>query len=168
MGISELAVLLAGFALAHAAWSISDVPRDELLTPLAFLQNANGERQLLRFASETQAEAIAAGTDTTRKLIGSATVWALAREGLVAIEGPKVDVLAIDLWGPGMDRPITVLQQFSPAWGAAGFRVIGEPRIVIDGHLQPTASVAGLVSLIHDGIREHAHAGTLWDTWQTH
>jgi hypothetical protein len=33
---------LAGFALSHAAWSISDVPSGELLCPLVVTADADG------------------------------------------------------------------------------------------------------------------------------
>jgi hypothetical protein len=55
---SDSLVLLAGFAIAHAAWSVSDLPQGELLVPLAFVEK-NGQRQLLRFEAKTQDQAIA-------------------------------------------------------------------------------------------------------------
>jgi len=58
MAIPEPALLLAGFVLAHAAWSISDLPEGDLLVPLAVVE-ANGQRRLLRFEAETQDAAIA-------------------------------------------------------------------------------------------------------------
>ena len=33
--ISEAAAVLAGFVLDHAAWSLSNLPKDELLVPIA-------------------------------------------------------------------------------------------------------------------------------------
>jgi len=44
MSIPTIALRLAGFVLAHAAWSISDVPRGELLVPLAIVER-QGQRQ---------------------------------------------------------------------------------------------------------------------------
>ena len=46
-------VLLAGFVLAHAAWSVSDLPKGQLLVPLAVVETG-GQRQLLRFEAQTQ------------------------------------------------------------------------------------------------------------------
>jgi len=34
----DLAVLLAGFVLAHAVWSVADLPSGELLVPLAVIE----------------------------------------------------------------------------------------------------------------------------------
>jgi len=51
-------VLLAGFVLAHAAWSVSDLPKGELLVPLAVVETG-GKRQLLRFEAQTQEQSIA-------------------------------------------------------------------------------------------------------------
>lgn len=58
--IPESVALLAGFVLAHAAWSVSDLPRGERLVPLAVVETA-GQRQLLRFEAPTQEQAISDG-----------------------------------------------------------------------------------------------------------
>jgi hypothetical protein len=55
-------VLLAGFVLAHAAWSVSDLPKGQLLVPLAVVETG-GQRQLLRFEAQTQEQSIAAGKE---------------------------------------------------------------------------------------------------------
>ena len=39
----ESLFLLVGFVLAHAAWSVSDLPRGQLLVPLAIVEK-HGER----------------------------------------------------------------------------------------------------------------------------
>lgn len=59
-------VILAGFVLAHAAWSVSDVPKGELLVPLAVVEK-NGQRQLLRF------EAQSARKPTSSRMIATAS-----------------------------------------------------------------------------------------------
>ena len=40
----DAAVSLAGFVLAHAVWSVSDLPQGELLVPLALIEKA-GQRK---------------------------------------------------------------------------------------------------------------------------
>jgi len=43
-------VLLAGFVLAHAAWSVSDLPKGELLVPLAVVETGARPAPSLRGA----------------------------------------------------------------------------------------------------------------------
>ena len=166
MGIPELALLLAGFALAHAAWSISDVPSGELPTPLSVTATSEGAPvQIMRYEAETQAEAIEKGKAATTVIGRTGEPWAFAREGLLPENGTKVDVLVVDFWGPGMNAPITVLQRFRPAWAPDGFRLIGSPIVTIDGRPQPDSALAPLLEGIRDGVRQHTKAGPLWDAW---
>ncbi len=165
MGITELAVLLAGFALAHAAWSISDVPKDELLVPLAIVQDTNGQRHVQRFEAESQVEAVEAGKAAMAKLVGGTSSYAFVREGLLPINGVKSDILTLDFWSPGMEKPVTVIQQFRPAWSTDGFQVVGDPMIVIDGRQQPAENMREVVALLRAGIAQHGKAGPLWSSW---
>jgi len=90
MAITELALLLAGFALAHTAWSISDAP--DLLVPLAIVERS-GQRELMRFEAGTQQEAITRGKAHMHALTGEYDDWAFAREGLLNEHGRKTDVI---------------------------------------------------------------------------
>jgi hypothetical protein len=72
---------LAGFALAHAAWNVSDLTPDDLLAPLAFIEES-GERRLVRFEADTQEEASRSGKAAMEEASQSADAWAFAREGL--------------------------------------------------------------------------------------
>ena len=82
----ESAILLAGFVLAHAAWSVSDLPKGELLVPLAVVEK-NGQRQLLRFEAQTQDQAIADGKGTIARRQSEFDARAFGREGLSTREG---------------------------------------------------------------------------------
>jgi hypothetical protein len=55
--LSTDSLVLAGFALAHAAWSVSHTADDELLCPLAVVQDAD-DRRLMRFEAAAQEPAI--------------------------------------------------------------------------------------------------------------
>ncbi|SRR5260370_12325334 len=91
---TESALLLAGFALAHAAWSISDAP--DLLVPLAIVERS-GQRELMRFEAGTQQEAITRGKAHMHALTGEYDDWAFAREGLQNEHGRKTDVISVDI-----------------------------------------------------------------------
>lgn len=44
----QRALALAGFVLAHAAWSLSDTDDDDLLCPLSVVERGDGECKLTR------------------------------------------------------------------------------------------------------------------------
>jgi hypothetical protein len=160
----DLAVLLAGFVLAHAVWSVADLPPGELLVPLAVIDKS-GQRQLLRFQSETQALAIADGKATLAKHQANLDAWAFGREGQISEAGGMVDVLTVDGWAKGMAQPITFVQKFKR--GAPGsFRLLGEPTVVVDGTAVEGAEASRLLKTLDDGIRQHPRTGPLWQGWR--
>ena len=75
------ALPLAGFVLAHAAWSVSDLPEEDLLCPLALLEDSEGGRRLVRFEAESQEQAITLGKETLSSPDAGTNAWAFAREG---------------------------------------------------------------------------------------
>ena len=166
MRVSDDAVLSAGLALAHAAWSLSDAAEGELLVPLAFVL-ADGAFTLIRFEAESQeiaireAKSFLAGEGMTRD------GWAFAREGLIReSNGPDVDVISVDAWAKGMESPMVFVQNFRPA--ATGlFALIGEPILAIEGVEQRGDGVRTLLDRLREGIASHPSAGTLWDGWQS-
>src|SRR5262245_16292499 len=137
MGIPEAVVLLAGFVLAHAAWSISDVPSGELLVPLAIIERS-GQRHLQRFEAPTQDAAIAAGKKAVTDAMTRGETWAFAREGLLNDPAGKVDVLTIEFWSPEMETPLIIIQRFRPAASPNGFAILGEPHVTAGNRIQPS------------------------------
>jgi len=117
-------ILLAGFVLAHAVWSVSDLPKSELLVPLAIVVE-HGQRQLLRFEAPTQEQTIAEGKTTLANRQAELDAWAFGREGLMPEGTGKVDVLTVDAWVKGMARPITFVQRFRP-YSSGAFRITGD------------------------------------------
>jgi len=92
--IPESSLLLAGFVLAHAAWSISDT--QDLLCPIAVVEE-RGSRKLLRFEAATQVEAIANGKAKMAAINGKVDRWAFAREGLIHEGETEVDVISVGI-----------------------------------------------------------------------
>jgi hypothetical protein len=163
--VPEAAVLLAGFVLAHAAWSASDLPEGVLLVPLAVVE-VDGERRLLRFEAETQEQAIAQGKLAMQKAMATADAWAFARDGLFDRGEDKVDVLSVDLWAKGMLKPVTLVQQYQPFAAAGKFRIVGDPIVVMEGVAQAPPVVADLLEAVQRGIRSHSKVVKLWDSWR--
>jgi hypothetical protein len=165
MGIPEFAVLLAGFVLGHAAWSVSDLPKGQLLVPLAIVEK-DGQRQLLRFEAETQVQAITNGKTAVAKLRAEADAWAFAREGQFKDGDKYVDIISVNAWAKGMAAPITFVRPFQP-FASGKFKVLGEPWVVIDGKVQSPAVSKQLISQLQRGIQSHSKAAEHWSEWQT-
>jgi hypothetical protein len=161
----DVAAVLAGFALAHAAWSASDLPAGELVVPLAFVQRGQA-RELVRFEAATQEEAVLNGKAAMSKATVDSDAWAFAREGLFPRDGKKVDVLVVDCWSSGMSSPITFIQQFEPFAAKQRCRIVGEPLLVVEGIIQTPKAAQTAIKRLRDGIRSHPKAGALWSSWQ--
>ena len=162
MALSESALLLTGFVLAHAAWSICD--DTQLLVPLA-ISERNGKREVSRFEANTQEEAIDRGKAAMANLGASVDAWAFAREGLLSDKRGKVDVLSIDIGAKGTSDRVTLIQQFEPYSKRHHFRLIGDPEVAIGGSIQEPAAVKDLLSTVRRGISQHSKAAPLWDGW---
>jgi hypothetical protein len=160
--IPESALLLAGFVLAHAAWSISDAP--DLLVPLAVVER-NGQREIIRFNADTQEEGIAHGKAKMAAVGGDVDEWAFAREGLFNEKEEKVDVISIDIGVKGSTQRITLIQRFEPYAKRNHFRLLGEPEVVIDGNLQDSTKVMDLLVSVRRGVSQHSKVAPLWDGW---
>jgi len=164
--ISEGALLLAGFVLAHSAWSISDLPAGDFLVPLAIVES-NGERKLLRFEADTQEQAITRGKAEVASLSATVDAWAFAREGLMPDGDSKADVLSVDVWARGMDTPVTIVQRFVPNASEGGFRIVGEPILVAGGVVQPDAASRSAIDAVLRGVQSHPKVAPLWSSWKS-
>ncbi len=164
LDVPDSLVLLAGFALAHAAWSVSDLPARELLVPLAVIEK-DGRRQLLRFEAKTQEEAIAQAKAALGQRQPELDAWAFVREGAMSRGTGKVDVLSVDAWAKGMGHPIAFVQEFSP-YSSGAFRVTGDALAVVGGRTLTGADAARRVEKLYEGVRQHPKAGQLWPGWR--
>lgn len=148
---------LAGFTLAHAAWNVSDLSIDDLLAPLALVEE-RGERRLIRFEADTQEEAIVSGKAAMEEATHSAEGWAFAREGLWRPGGkdaPPQDVLTLDFWGIPMKAPASILLPFRRMSEHMPFQLLSEPVFVVDGRMMKTEDSRTLVAALDDGIQSH-------------
>jgi hypothetical protein len=158
-------LLLAGFVLAHAAWSVSDLPKGELLTPLAMVERG-GQRSMTRFEATSQEVAISQGKAAMAKLGKSPDAWAFAREGLIREHGSPVDVLTVDVWAKGMKAPASLIQRFEPFAAKGRFRLIGDPVFVVGGVLQPPSVAKPWLTTLMQGVHQHPKVAALWSTWK--
>jgi hypothetical protein len=162
----EESARLAGFVLAHAAWSMSDLAAGDLLTPVAITE-LEGARELIRFEAATQDEAVAEGKRAMQSFAERVDGWAFARDGLLRIRGSESaqHVLAVEFGRRAEKRPHTIIQPYAPAASASGFRILGEPVIMRGADLLDPAEVPAVLHLLHGGIQDHPAAAPLWDGW---
>ncbi len=164
MGIPIEALILAGFALAHASWSISDVEPGELLIPLAVIET-QGQRQLVRFEANSQEEAIARGKRAMTDAEETSDAWAFAREGLMTIGDKREDVLVVEFWARGMAQSAILYQRFRPVGSSQSFLLIGDPEVAIAGQVLDSASARPFLDNVLAGVRSHSKVAPLWDGW---
>jgi hypothetical protein len=162
------ALALAGFTLAHAAWSLSDADEGEALCPLAVVEQLAGERRLMRFEADTQEQAIIAGKMAMRAASGDAAAWAFAREGAWRKMGREQsgDVLAIDFWASGMHAAATLTQPFYRVTNGSRFRIGGVPTLVVGDALLSTDVATPSVRAIMEGVKSHTIVAELWPSWR--
>jgi hypothetical protein len=164
--VADDAVLLAGWALAHAAWSLSDAPEGERLCPLAFVQEGEAFK-LIRFEADSQEVAIREAKSFLAGEGATKDGWAFAREGLMRDpNGLSGDVISVDAWAQGMESPIVFVQHFRSA-ATGRFALIGEPILAIEGVEQRGDGVRAHLDRLREGIRQHPSAGELWDGWRS-
>lgn len=166
-GFPPRSLALAGFVLAHAAWSVSDTADDELLCPLAMIDRATG-RDVRRFEAATQEDAIRAGQVAMAQASADAEAWAFAREGAwrpTALATPH-DVLVVDFWARGMTAPATLLQPFERATKRGRFRIVGAATLVWAGQLVEAVETRAALEAIGAGIATHPKVAELWAAWQ--
>ena len=163
------ALILAGYTLAHATWSVSDTKPDELLVPLVVVE-AGGRTGLRRYEAPTQVEAIARGKRDYPSFSAANDAWAFAWEGARRIpsNNPTAqDVIVVEFWGKGMKAPATLAQRFERASNGRPFRLIGEPLLTVDGRQQlDSVTAAPIVAQIVRGVATHPEVKRLWATWR--
>jgi hypothetical protein len=162
--VPAVAAVLAGFVLAHAAWSISDLPNGDGFVPLAVVV-VKGERRLQRFAGSPADEAVAKGRAAMRTAMSSADAWAFAYNSVTVTGGQRSHAIHVEFWSKEMAAPATLVQTYQPMTDSARFKIIAEPTI------RPDAATSGnpepdILRNVRKGIASHPRVASLWDTWR--
>jgi hypothetical protein len=163
MKFPETLVNLAGFALAHAAWSVSDLPQGELLVPLGVLDKG-AVKELHRYEADSQEEAIAKGKASLDEIDESVVQWAFAREGQIKNGDGYVDVISVEAKSRGQTSSLIFVQPFTP-FESGRFRLLGPPAVVVDHVVVPDADAAPLLDALYAGIHSHSKVAELWSEW---
>ena len=163
MAIPESLIIFTGFVLAHAAWSISDVPKNELLVPMVMVERS-GKREINRFETDTQAKAIEGGKKWIADNEDKVDSWVFAREGQLNEGGKSIDVLIVEGKSKGMKASIVVIQRFQPFY-MGQFKLIGDPIINIDSKEPDAATTKLMRDRLLAGIKSHSKAFPFWTEW---
>jgi len=155
------ALRLAGFALAHAAWSVED---GETLCTLAMVE-VRGDRELVRYEADSITESVdLAQADLGRRLENGGYA-ALVVDGYATPEGgTRTDALIVELLGPSGRSMGRVVQPYHAAHRsripfvgrASGFAILGKPMVSDD------LDVPDAESVLLESAREHPRAGRLF------
>lgn len=162
MALAEDALRLAGFALAHAAWSVED---GETLCTLAFIE-FDGTRELVRY----EAASIPESVDIARADIGarasSGEAAVLVFDGYATPEsGSRTDALMAEITGSAGRLVGRVVLPYRAAHRSripfrrgGGFALLGRPWADLE------SSVPNAEALILDGFRDHPHGKRLLES----
>lgn len=158
---------LAGFALAHAAWSVADAPHADLLVPFIIVRS-DGQQELIPFEAATQDEAIEEGKRAAARLAGRAEAWAFAREGTLRTrDGDSAqDVLVVEFGAKDVGGRYVLIQPYQRATGDRAFAIVGDSVLTHAGAVLDGDDARPVRDGIAQGIGQHPAAAPLWPTWQ--
>lgn len=148
---------LAGFAIAHAVWCVSD---DEVLIPM-MLFVADGKRQVLRFNSETLDQGVEAGR---RRLVANpdqAEQAILIYDAFINTDEGRSDALIGEARDYTADAAVVrIYQRYRPAGSEAGFGVYS-PKLEFPAESEVDQQPAAEAFL--QGLTSHQQGGKVWD-----
>lgn len=162
-GLPTAALQLAGFLMAHAFWTTSELPADGHYQPQSLCMRADGNRSLNTFEGATAKDQ----DDSARAFItGGASQWpdcAVARQVKVGTPAGDVDALVIDVVQYG-GSVMTVVQAYRPA--AQGFRLLGDELMMGDSGPLPPLPAAQAAAAMREGAIDHPGLGDKWSQWE--
>jgi hypothetical protein len=157
--ISEAVAKHAGLVMAHAAVIASVLEPGELICPFIVITKGS-DRQSIAFESKTQDEAVDRAWSSLSEYKTFVDLWAMAREGLVAGETGKEDVLVVAAWEQGMSEAVVFTQRFLPE-ARGGFAIYGP--ISVQYELKPD-QLQMVGEWLLQGIGQHPK-GERWQSW---
>ncbi len=149
--------------MAHAFWSVSELPPGGQYQPQSLCMRSDGNRALNTFEGATALE-----QDAQAKafITGGAAQWpdcAIARQVRVGTPKGEVDALVIDVVQYG-GNVMTVVQAFHP--GPQGFRLLGDELMMGDNGPLPPLPAAQAAASMREGAVDHPGLGDKWSQWE--
>ena len=159
----------AGFVLAHAIWSVSDLEDGETLVPLGLAVTA-GEQELIRFVAKSKRneDAVAQAYEFFNEHGSEYDAWALACDVYIRDQDTdfnRTDAIKLEVWARDCHEAVAFIQRFLP-FKSGRFKLLGEPSFIVDDVFQcgPTARKA--LEKLHEGVLSHPAVADLWESWQ--
>ena len=156
--ITEAAAKHAGLVMAHAAAIASALEPGELICPFVVVTKGENRRSV-EFESETQDQAVDRAWSSLAEYRGHIDLWAMAREGLIAGQTGKDDVLVVAVWAPEMSDAVVFTQRFRPK--AQGFAIVGP--LTMEKEMGAESQL--VARWFSEGIAEHPK-GKYWGMWR--
>ena len=162
-GLPIAALQLAGFLMAHAFWSVSDLPPGGHYQPQSLCMRSDGNRALNAFEGATPLEQDAKARAFIKDGAGQWPDCAIARQVRVNTPTGEVDALVIDVVQYG-GNVMTVVQAFRP--GPKDFRLLGDELMMGDNGPLPPLPAAQAAAAMREGAVDHLALGDKWSQWE--
>lgn len=158
--VPDAVTILAGFVMAHAVWSQSDLPEGEAFIPVAVVEQS-GQRKMMRFNAESAELAIENG----RTALLQQPAWAFAYATDEKSPSGHLHFINVEALSSEMKKPVVFRYQYQRTLDGR-FNLIGPPRLVSD---EPRADAerSAVTRTFVRGIGTHPKAAPLWSQWES-
>lgn len=146
---------LAGFALCHGIWTVSD---GAALPPAVLVDGPEG-RMVARMPADNHGDALLLARGNVESLRGGLARSAVVYDGYVRDRGEPVDCVVVEARIGGQPEVVTVIQRYRPADDPEGFAILGRPMF---GGPADEALRARAEGFLDRGIGQHPAAIELW------
>jgi len=164
MPFPAAALHLAGFMMAHAFWSVADLPAGTDYTPQAMCETSDGDRKLTTFEGADATEMDSQIREFASSEVGRYKDCAIARTTVVTNGTIKAPALVIDLFD-GSQPILTIVQPYRPNAEGGGFRLLG-PELMLVGRDQLPPRIADDASIaLREGAGDHPGMQERWEQW---
>jgi hypothetical protein len=147
---------LAGFFAAHAVWSVSD---GETLVPMLAYK---GKRSMERLVGEELSAVVARAKERLANNPMDANDGVLLYDGLITLEGKKVDAIIIEsraYFSPQSTAGLAV--PYTPKTAVGGFKV-HRPKLLAWSHCEGFDQRAAPEAFFN-GVDAHAQSAKVWN-----
>lgn len=154
---SEKTVELAGFALAHAALSVSE---GETLIPMALVDNG-GDNRLIRFEGPTDKSVPLARTRLL-DMKPPPDRWILVYDAVSRRGGHRNDCLVLQTWDP-KGPLVRIVQEYDAKGPGQVFQIRTAPSFIDEGGNE--VGTPELRAWLRTGVMSHDKAAPLFHEW---
>ncbi|MEH6422278.1 hypothetical protein [Pseudomonas sp. CGJS7] len=151
------AIRLAGFFAAHGVWCVAD---GESLIPMYAFETAQGERQMVRYASEQAETGVGEGRARLASNPDEARHAVLVHDGYLTLPSGRTDALILSVRDFAGDLAATVAVPYRNAAHPQGFAVHRPKFLDWRGASDPDYDTLG--ESFFAGVEEHEMGDRIW------